>query len=273
VLEALDSNVDGPNPQATSLAGGRAGLAVFFAYLARSRGRTHSRVATTLLDEAASALATTEMSPSLHGGFTGIAWACSHLWNGKHDADPNAEVDEALIQYLGRSPWTDHYDLIGGLVGLDVYALEQRPHPRADMMLAQVLDRLAELAQPSGGGLTWHTGPSCCPLTSKRSAPTATTTSASRMACRASSRCSGWRVQPGTRSERARCWSPPWAQLLEQRLDPSANSVFPVWTAPGYHDSLDAFHVARNPSICILRSSKTEAYFTPSAVSAVPAQL
>ncbi len=77
-LDALENDTSGPTVAAAAdLAGGRTGLAVFFSYLARTHGDTPSRIATALLDQAISVVGNTVMSPSLHEGFTGIAWACA----------------------------------------------------------------------------------------------------------------------------------------------------------------------------------------------------
>jgi hypothetical protein len=230
------------NPAAAAnLAVGRAGLALFFSYLARSQGKTRSRVATVLLDDAVSALATTVMSPSLYEGFTGIAWACAHLSNGKHAGgtggaggdDPNAEVDEALLRYLDQSPWADHYDLMGGLVGLGVYALEQRPHPRADTMLARVLDRLAELARPTSGGLTWHTGPELLSSEQRAECPDGHEDLGVAHGVPGVIALLGLACQAGHALRAHPLLEPAVAWLLAQRLDLDVGAVFPAWTAAG----------------------------------------
>ena len=234
-LEALDADAGGPSTAAAAdLAGGRAGLAVFFEYVARTRGERKSRIASILLDEAISVVENTVMSPGLHEGFTGIAWACSHLLAPDRDDDPNAEVDEALIHTLGESSWMDQYDLIGGLVGIGVYALEQRPRPSADVMLALVLKRLAEAAQPMDDGVTWHTAPALMSEEQRAECPDGHynlgvahgvpgVIALLGLACE-----TGHDEEARPLLERAVAW------LLKQKLDPEGPSVFPKWVAPGF---------------------------------------
>jgi lantibiotic modifying enzyme len=164
-----------------SVAGGRAGIALFHAYLAdafaadpgRESGRAdhQAELAGLRLDESIEALATVPMGAGLYGGFPGIAWAAEHLsrrvaaeaGDEEDDEDPNAEIDEALAEALARSPWTDSYDLIEGLVGLGVYAVERFPRPSGVRCLEAVIDRLDELAEhrvgDGGDEITWFTPP------------------------------------------------------------------------------------------------------------------
>jgi hypothetical protein len=99
------------------------------------------------------------MSAGLYQGFVGIAWAAEHVNKLLTTAEdnPTEAVDEALPEYLDHSPWSRDYDLINGLVGVGVYALERLPRPGAAAYLERVIDRLAERAERSRGGITWHT--------------------------------------------------------------------------------------------------------------------
>jgi lantibiotic modifying enzyme len=150
-----------------SLAGGRAGLAVFYAYLARAGLAVRAReAADNFLDEAVEALAKVSMPPSLYGGFTGVAWAVAHLRrqaNADDGEDPCEEIDGALRQYLEQSPWTDNYDLVSGLVGIGVYVLERLPRPSGRNLLALVIRRLDETCERMKPGITWLTRPELLP--------------------------------------------------------------------------------------------------------------
>ena len=173
-----------------SLAGGRAGLAILFATLAQARsGYGDDETAMRFLNEAIVAVSMLPMLPSLYSGFTGVAWAVAHLdasanrrgsgvpaasdgartpLNLSESAnppsdDPNEAIDEALIQYLSQSPWRGEYDLISGLVGIGVYALERLPRPSAVICLERVLNRLDETAERSREGIAWFTPPEHLP--------------------------------------------------------------------------------------------------------------
>ena len=159
-----------PDPSSTksmdaSLAQGAAGFAVLCAYLSRA-GLDNDETAAQFLSQAANAVSSHPMNASLYGGFTGIAWALAHLQEQLLDTDdeePNEAIDETLLNYLNRSPWMDDYDLVIGLVGLGVYALEQLPSPLAIGCLEQVVDRLDELAERTPDGITWFTRPQLLP--------------------------------------------------------------------------------------------------------------
>lgn len=147
-----------------SLADGHAGLALFYHYLARFTGEEkHAELAARSLDKAIDALAEgPPLHPGLYVGFTGIAWTAEHLAAGPPDEDPEdagAEIDEAVQAVLTQRPWGETYDLVRGLVGLGVYALERLPRPAAKACLADIVTHLLELAETGPGGATWFTPP------------------------------------------------------------------------------------------------------------------
>jgi len=146
-----------------SLAGGAAGLVVLFAYLADARSGTDDEAAAARwLDQAIDAVSDQPMEASLYGGLTGVGWAAAHLGKllpGLDREDVNDEIDETLLEHLGQSPWPDEYDLIGGLVGFGVYAVERLPRSTAAACLECVIDHLAQTAERRPEGTTWWTNP------------------------------------------------------------------------------------------------------------------
>lgn len=156
---------------AVTLAGGEAGLALFFLYLDQARpGQGWGEIGEQRLERAVDALAETFQTPGLYGGFAGVAWVAAHGLAAAQDLaglddlndidqDPLAEIDQALLRLLGQTPWPHHFDLVSGLVGLGVYALERLPRPAAVAALELAVERLAELAAPRAEGLAWFTPP------------------------------------------------------------------------------------------------------------------
>jgi lantibiotic biosynthesis protein len=156
-----------------SLAGGRAGLAIFYSYLAQAGLADNAQEkASAFLDEAIDAVAAMPMEPSLYGGFTGIAWSMAHL-RGLFDMEDDATkaIDGALRDYLSHKPWHRDYDLISGLVGFGVYALEQLPSPLASECLNHVVNRLAEIAQHTPNGIAWFTASALLPDLQRKICP------------------------------------------------------------------------------------------------------
>ncbi|HEY4587972.1 MAG TPA: lanthionine synthetase C family protein, partial [Thermoanaerobaculia bacterium] len=146
-----------------SLAGGDAGEAYFFTYLDQVRpGAGYDDVAMSLLERAIEATGNLQAPPGLYSGFSGVAWTLEHLrgrlFEDDGGEDPGEEVIAALIDHVSLSPWRGHYDLISGLVGFAVYALERLPRPGGLECLERIVARLAETAERRPDGVTWLTG-------------------------------------------------------------------------------------------------------------------
>ncbi|HXO28192.1 MAG TPA: lanthionine synthetase LanC family protein [Thermoanaerobaculia bacterium] len=143
-----------------ALASGRAGQCLLHAYLAlHSAGDAHAGTATALLDQAIDAAAVLPMTASLYLGFPGIAWAAAHLARRLfvEDEDGCREVDRILLRSLRRASWEGSYNLIIGLVGLGIYALERLPRPSAVRCLEAVIAQLAGRAVHTPEGATFFT--------------------------------------------------------------------------------------------------------------------
>jgi lantibiotic modifying enzyme len=163
IAESLMSATSLPGERNPSLGKGQAGLALLYTWLARTRRIPQADVlAGQCLDEAIEAVSTQATNASLYGGFTGVAWA-AELVDGL--LDPDAEdrseaVDDALLGLLSRAGhWSAPYDLVVGLTGLGVYALQRYPRPAAIECLRLVLKLLDECAQHDEHGLYWWTPP------------------------------------------------------------------------------------------------------------------
>ncbi len=155
-------------PASLSLAGGDAGLALFFAYLHEARlDEGFDEIAMELLDRAITAMGEIPILPSLYSGFSGVAWTVEHLrgrlYEDEEGEDSGVEVAEALVEHLALTPWQGQYDLISGLVGFGVYALERGRRPGGEESLRRTVARLAETAERGPQGVTWLSGPDLLP--------------------------------------------------------------------------------------------------------------
>jgi lantibiotic modifying enzyme len=144
-----------------TLAGGAAGLALFFAYLAESGAAAKDEAAARhWLEQAIAVVSAVEVPASLYIGLTGVGWVAAHLGERFPDLDSEPvchEIDEVLLEHLSRSPWRGPYDLIDGLVGFGVYALERGPQATtAVACLERVIDHLAQTAERRPDGVTWE---------------------------------------------------------------------------------------------------------------------
>jgi hypothetical protein len=150
-----------------SLAGGSTGRALLHGYLALApHGHGHADAAARCLEHALAGVADRPASASLYGGLTGVGWALAHLGGrlpGLDGEDDLGQIDDVLLDHLDRSPWPEDYDLISGLVGFGVYALERLPRPAAVACLQRVIAHLARTAERHPGGVTWWTNPAWLP--------------------------------------------------------------------------------------------------------------
>jgi lantibiotic biosynthesis protein len=161
IAESITSIASLPGERDPSLGKGQAGLALLYAWLARtSRMPQADAFARQCLDRAIETVSTRAMNSSLYGGFTGVAWAAELV---DRLLDPDAEdrgeaVDDALLRLLSRADgWSAPYDLIVGLTGLGTHALQRCPRPLAIECLRRVVERLHERAQHDEHGLYWWT--------------------------------------------------------------------------------------------------------------------
>jgi hypothetical protein len=157
-----------PGERDPSLAGGQAGLAVLYAWLASAgRGSQADDLARQCLDRAIDAVATDALGSSFWEGFPGIAWAAELvdrlLDRGVQDGDAavgNEAVDEALSHLLSQPrQWPAPHDLVVGVTGLGVYALDRCPRPSAAECLHHVVARLEASARRDRHGIFWWTQP------------------------------------------------------------------------------------------------------------------
>src|SRR5262249_54171204 len=158
-----------------SMAGGTAGLALLHGYLARTeQERDHAGIAVRCLNHATAAVAERAVEASLYSGLTGVGWTLAHLQGQLPGLDGEADlaaIDDLLLDHLGPSSWTGDYDLINGLVGFGVYALERMPRHSAAAGLERVIQKLAESAERRSEGFTWWTNPAWLPQETREKFP------------------------------------------------------------------------------------------------------
>ncbi|HXU34620.1 MAG TPA: lanthionine synthetase C family protein [Thermoanaerobaculia bacterium] len=158
-----------------SLGEGTAGLSLFFAYLALDTQRVdHRALAEQLADESVDHLVGNRVNSSLYCGFSGTAWLIRHLGDMWGDPDAPAyteEIDIALSGALASAGWNAEFDLISGLVGLGVYALEGLPDRQAIWRVERVVEHLDLLAQWNVKGVTWFTAPRLLDLDAREACP------------------------------------------------------------------------------------------------------
>jgi hypothetical protein len=153
---------------------------------------------------------------------------------GRPDEDPNACTDEALGAVLEQSPWPASCDLVSGLVGIGIYALERWPRASAGRCLERVVDRLAELAAAGGAHTTWHTAADVLVADRRRRYPAGyydlgVAHGVAAIIALLGRACAVRVAETKARSllERAVAW------LLAQKLSTGHDALFPAQVVPG----------------------------------------
>ena len=148
-IDAVASDLLRAAPGSATLAAGDAGIALFFHYLSREKRQP---APAPHLERAVAALQHQELDASLYTGFLGVAWTVEHLRG--QDQDLNQAVDEALLGFLDDDQWAYPFDLVAGLVGMGVYALERGP--RGARILRRIVELLGRTAERRDGRAAWR---------------------------------------------------------------------------------------------------------------------
>lgn len=149
-------------PPGLSLPDGSTGYALALAVLADCLNRPDLMgVARTAWHAAVADLGQRPSIPALYGGFSGPGWVDAHL-GGRFadDADEDfvhEEIESVLLARIEASPQDANYDLISGLVGFGVYALERWPRGLSTRIVERVVAQLVALAEVEHDGITWTT--------------------------------------------------------------------------------------------------------------------
>jgi lantibiotic modifying enzyme len=174
LAEALQQSP--PDIHGHSLSTGHTGVALFFAYL--SLARSDERLADLASEHLSHAIDSValEESPnlSLFTGLSGLAWVWQHL-NRILYCDPSAgeteELDEAILDAVRGQPWQFEWDLVFGLTGIGLYALNHPERTFAAEVAGEVVARLGEIAVQTQTGIAWKTQPEFLTAKGARSYP------------------------------------------------------------------------------------------------------
>lgn len=115
--------------------------------------------------------------PGLYGGLAGLGFVAQHAssvlapWIEAVDDDFMQRVDSALVQITRTYPSAGNFDLVSGLAGIALYAIERWPRPSARHLLESVVERLDADAVELGDAIVWPTLPSLLPEHQRRVAP------------------------------------------------------------------------------------------------------
>jgi lantibiotic modifying enzyme len=223
---------------ASWLSSGDAGLAIFFAYLAEARGdEAAADLAVVCLEQALDTLGRRALMPGLFQGFSGISWVVQHLTGRllteEDEGGLPEQIDETLMEILAAGRFVDH-DLINGLAGMALHALDGLPRASARRCLERIAEELVALAVEAPAGVAWFTSPELLTAEQREAAPRGyynlgvshgVPAVITVLAATAAAGAQRERLEPLV--DRAVAW------LLAQEQDPAIGSLFPNWVGEG----------------------------------------
>ena len=216
----------------------KAETGLFYAYLAKALGHTASaKRSWDYLDEAITEASEHLNSAWMFGGFTQLGWMIANLEGivfSPEDTESCDAVDEIINEDLNQSGWQSDYDLISGLVGYGIYALERLPQKAATEISRKVVTKLWESAVHSEQGITWHTNAALLPEWQVQLCPNGYYNLGLAHGVPGVIGLLGRNIAAGIEPERS--WillggAVRW--LLEQQLPTDWDSSFPSWAGPG----------------------------------------
>lgn len=145
------------------VAGGTAGVGLFFGYLHAAGGNDEAADrALEALELSSGSIAAQQLMPTLYSGFAGVGWVVAHLTRElfEGDADLPLEIDGALRQLLSEVTGNPPFELLGGLAGYGSYLVERLPHAGAAELLDRVIGLLDSSRDESG---VWFSVPELLP--------------------------------------------------------------------------------------------------------------
>lgn len=160
-------------PEGPALGSGYLGHALIFAYTAERYGQLKLRDATnTVVESALAEIPFNLHRIGLYGSVAAFGWLCSHLERNFPWFEPVSldDLDSELHDFVLGQKWPFNYDLITGLVGIGVYALE-RERASGDALAQLIINKLADTAEVDSDGARWHTPPSQLAPMIRKSAP------------------------------------------------------------------------------------------------------
>lgn len=156
IVKCIDRDLPG-TVERHGFSSGHGGAVLVHTFLGMRDGGERHRMAVEKYIETLADGTSDRCIASLYSGSVGSAWImdfAGSLLGVEYDLD---EMDAFLLSLLDAGPWRGGYDLVSGLVGVGVYALERALHGRTRKLLGMVIRRLTAMAQPCDNGWHWFT--------------------------------------------------------------------------------------------------------------------
>jgi hypothetical protein len=162
IIDELRPTPSLEHDDAFTLMGGEPGPILLFAYAAHAFGdESLASLARARLAMLTEQVMERTRNLFLFTGLTGVVWTIEQVSKlldgpgGADEEDPHDAIDEMVLEYLERAQPEVPFELIKGIAGLGIYALERWPRPGARGVLEQVVRLLAACAEKVDDGVAW----------------------------------------------------------------------------------------------------------------------
>jgi lantibiotic modifying enzyme len=149
------------NEEILNLMGGKAGIALFWAYYSEFSNR-YSRDETLgrLISEIFEGLRKVKILPSFASGLSGIGWTIEHLTQNEYiNIDTDSLIgnfDDLLYSYMIKFIKSGNYDYLHGGLGIGLYFLKRYSNPKNKRYIAELIDELLCHAFFSSDRIFWE---------------------------------------------------------------------------------------------------------------------
>jgi len=151
-----------PKKSPVGLFSGKAGIALFYAYLYRWSGnKDHFDQFSRVLDECFAEMGDATMGSSYVGGIAGVGWLVRHLVHIElleaSSLDSLEIIEEYILQSLSRDEGNKRFEIFTGVAGKGLYFLEGPMTAAGQEGIEQILAILRSGATSEDGGIAWVT--------------------------------------------------------------------------------------------------------------------
>jgi len=160
-IVAISECLSGNLPKDIDLIGGKAGIALFWAYYSRfSKSVDLEKKLSPIISEIFQGIRQSYISPTFAGGLAGIGWMIEHLnQNDFIEIDTDSildSFDEALYPVMLKMMTTGDYDYLHGALGIGLYYLNRKSNPKSALYITELVNELDKHTEHFPHGFTWE---------------------------------------------------------------------------------------------------------------------
>lgn len=160
-IYAISECLSGMLPKDIDLMGGKAGIALFWAYYSRfSKSVELENMLSPIISEIFQGIRQSYVSPTFASGLAGIGWMIEQLnQNDFIEIDTDSildSFDEVLYPMMLKMMTTGDYDYLHGALGIGLYYLNRKSNPKSTLFITELVNELDKHTEHFPQGITWE---------------------------------------------------------------------------------------------------------------------